>query len=213
MIAQLLQLFRRKRRDPVIRQLRRDVGVDPSTFSVEDLRPVLIPSAILGYDQWVGPRHYVGSLPVSLTWAYLRPENTMIYLSFDAVAWLEAQHIDWRRSAKASLHQDFGNRPWTHEFKDESGVQAVALLHADGLGPSRLLCTQELKRSLSGDFDWYVPERSCAFAISKNASSSIRDTVATAIRRCYESAEVPMSMEALSSEALDSVVEALERNA
>lgn len=213
MIARILQFFRSKRRDPVIRQLRRDVGADPSTFSVEDLRPVLIPSAILSYDRWVGPRYYVGSLPVSLTWAYLRPENTMIYLSFDAVAWLEAHHIDWRRSAKASLHQDFDNRPWTHEFRDESGLQAVALLHADGLGPSRLLCAEELKRSLSGDFDWYVPERSCAFVISKNASSSIRDKVATAIRRCYESAEVPMSMEALSSEALGVVVEALDRNA
>jgi hypothetical protein len=90
----------------------------------------------------------------------------MIYLSFDAMAWLEAHNIDWRRSAKASLHQDFGNRLWTHEFRDESGLQA-----------------------------------------------SIRDKVVTSIRRCYESAEVPMSMEALSSEALDIIVEALDRNA
>ena len=150
---------------------------------------------------------------MSLTWAYLRPENTMVYLSFAAAAWLEARRIDWRRSAKASLHRDFANQPWTHEYKDESGVQAVALLHADGLGPSRLLCAEELKRRLLGDFNWYVPERSCAFVISKSASSAIRDTVTAAVRGCQESADVPMSTEAFPAEILDSVVGALNENA
>jgi hypothetical protein len=214
MLDRLRQFFQRPSRDPALAQMRRDIGAHPSSYPIEDLRPVLIPSPILELEDWIGPKHHFGSLPVSLTWAYLRPENTMMYLSFDAAASLEARGIDWRVCAKQAVQQHFVQQLWTHEFTGESGaVEAVALLHSDGLGPSRLLCLEELRRKLPDGFLWSVPERSCALVISKTASRQVRGKVVTAIERCYASADVPMSKEEFLDEELSGVVRGLAESA
>jgi len=140
MLTWLCQLFRRGSVDPALAQLQRDVRASPSEFPIGDLRPVLIPSPILAHKSWIGPKHYFENLPVSLTWAYLRPENTMMYLSFDSAEALDAKRIDWRLHSKEAAQREFAEPLWTHEFKGESdSVEAVALFHSDGLGPSRLL--------------------------------------------------------------------------
>lgn len=184
-------------------------GPRTSPFPLQDLRPVLIPSPILELDNWPGPKHYFGSLPVSLTWAFLRPENTMSYLSNDDVAAFESMNTDWRRPAREALHTDFGKRLLTHKFQGE-GVEAVALLHDDGLGPSRLLCVEELRARLGDRFEWYVPERACAFVIAKRATPAMRKRITSAVAHCYESADVPMSRQAYPCEALEAVVAALD---
>src|SRR5438093_12675020 len=79
-----------------LEQLREDLRGDSSEFPITDLRPVLIPSAILAPGTWVGPYHYFSGLPISLTWAYLRPNQTMMYLSDRAVASLEKRRVDCR---------------------------------------------------------------------------------------------------------------------
>jgi hypothetical protein len=210
---------RRRKPEPIdigdrqLRQLRGDLDGDPPSFPLSELRPVLIPSSILEMGTWVGPYHHFSTLPVSLTWAYQRPEQTMMYLTHDMVQALETAHIDWRREARDSLVREFDRRPWSHEFRGASGdVEGVALLHDDGRGPSRLLCVRRLLGLLPDGFDFYVPERSCALLISRGAGADVRERVIQVVQQCLEAADVPMSSQPVAHEllldALDPIGEA-----
>lgn len=192
--------------------LREDLRRDASDFPLSDLRPVLIPSPILATGKWVGPFHYFSHLPVSLTWAYLRPGQTMIYLAHDTVASLEARGVDWRAAARDALNRDFQARPWSHEFRNESGTaEGFALMHEDGLGPSRLLCTRGLLRNFPEGFQFFVPERSCAFVLRRTASAAVRASLEQVVTKCFERADVPMSTSGFRHQelvaALDSIGE------
>jgi hypothetical protein len=179
---------------PDLNQMREDLDRDPADFPLADLWPVLIPSPILALPQWVGPRFHFAHLPVSLTWAYLRPEQSMQYLSTSTVAALELRGVPWRATAYRNLCEAFDGQPWTHEFKDEEGfVGAVAMLHNDGLGPSRLICHRKLLGRFPEGFVFFVPERSSAVVLSNKADQAVRQRVEQAVRGCIRSADVPMS--------------------
>jgi hypothetical protein len=205
-------LGRRNRSDPErqLEQLREDLRREPSEFALDTLRPVLIPSPILATGTWVGPYHHFADLPVSLTWAHLRPNQTMIYLSHDAVASLDGRGIDWRTIARDALAGDFHARPWTHEFRNESGeMEGIALMHADGLGPSRLLCSRRLLQQFGEGFEFFVPERSCALVLGSNASVDVRASVESVVTQCLEHADVPMSGLGFGHQALLSALDAV----
>lgn len=195
-----------------LEQLRNDLDVDPTSFPLDDLRPALIPSPILETGRWVGPYHYFPDLPVSLTWAFLRPQQTMMYLSTAAADAFDSKGIDWRTTARLALAREFDTHPWTHEFHNERGdLEAVVLLHDDGLGPSRLIMYRRLAQQFPTGFIVFVPERSCALVMSAKASAEVRDSVEKAVHRCFTGAEVPMSERGydhtLLREALDRVGE------
>ena len=197
--------------DPGVRailQMRADLDQDPGKFPLSELRPVLIPSPILAMGNWVGPFHHFESLPVSLAWAFLRPNQTMMYLSNSTALDLEARGVDWRSAARSALLQDFQRQPWTHEFKSDVGeVEAVALLHEDGLGPSRLLCCDLLLDRFRHGFAFFVPERSSAIVLSNRASVKVRNSVEDAVHGCLEAADVPMSEDPFSSDLLKTLLQ------
>jgi hypothetical protein len=194
--------------DQQLQQLREDLRRGAAEFPLEDLRPVLIPSPILATGRWVGPFHHFPELPVSLTWAYLRPSQTMIYLSHELVAMLDSRGIDWRSTARDALVREFGSRPWTRELRDSSGaLEGIALMHEDGLGPSRLICSRRLLRQFPDGFEFFVPERSCAFLVGSSASAETRSRIEHVVRQCFEHAEVPMSTSGFGHEALLSALD------
>jgi hypothetical protein len=180
--------------DLQLEQLRDDLQQDPSEFPLSDLRPALIPSPILATGNWIGPFHYFPELPVSLTWVVLRPNETMIYLTDNAAAALEARGIDWRAAARDALVKDFLTRPWTYEFSGALGeAEGVALIHEDGLGPTRLLCSRRLLEHFLDGFTFYIPERSVAVVLGTNASAYVRASIDQFVAESFGHADVPMS--------------------
>lgn len=214
MLGWLSKLFSARKtelEDPdvlVLKQLRGDLDKDSSEFPLADLRPILIPSPILAMDRWVGPCHYFDNLPVSLTWAFLRPHQTMMYLSHSAAESFAARGIDWRAAARAARREDFESQAWTHEFPNESGeIAAVALFHDDGLGPSRLLCLPRLLERFPGGLSFFVPERSAALVLFDSAGAKVRESVQRVVQSCFEAADVPMSAEPFRYETLKAALE------
>ena len=185
-----------------LRQMKSDVSA-AGEFPIEELRPVLIPSSIFEGGVWVGPYHHFTNLPVSLTWAYLRPQQTMLYLDHETVLRLEQRGVDWRSSALLEMEREVGDHPWTHEWKNQSGtLGAVALMHEDGIGPSRLICLSHYNAHFPAGFSFYVPERSCAILISKDADSGLVEKIKSVVEACNSSAGVPMGVLAYSSNEL-----------
>lgn len=171
-----------------------DLDRDQASFPITDLRPVLVPTPIFETGQWVGPYHHFPDLPVSLTWAFLRPQQTMSYLSSSIAAAFDKKKIDWRAAARKALAREFDHHPWTHEFKSSGGkVEAVGFLHEDGLGPSRLIMYAKLIDHFPSGFSIFVPERSSALLMSSDASQEVQNSVEKAVQGCFTAADVPMS--------------------
>jgi len=179
-----------------LNQLASDIGSDSTHFPIEDLRPVLIPSSIFEAGRWIGPFHYFRALPVSLTWAFMRPEETMLYLDHEAAAAFETKGVDWRQEARKRLAEEFERRPWSHEFRNGGEIEAVAMMHDDGLGPSRLIMYNQIAARFPQGFSFFVPERSCALVIGNDATAKIKESVEITVQRCFSAADVPMSKNA-----------------
>lgn len=177
-------------------QLKRDVEAGPAQMPLESLRPVLIPSSIFESGNWPGPHHHFPVLPVSLTWAFLRPENTMQYLFEESANQLSAAGHNWRGLAQKALMEDFEREPWTDELKNSDGtIGAVILNHADGLGPSRLYCYRQLIERLPDGFQIFVPARNIAFLLLPSASAQVQAELQRCVRQVHQEAGVPMSLE------------------
>jgi hypothetical protein len=177
-----------------LEQMRGDLGAE---LPLEDLRPVLIPSSILSGGEWFGPHHYFEDLPLSLTWAHMRPQCTMQYLSTEHAEKMTTQGIDWRTLARNALLADSKARTWTFRRHPDHDAAAAAVLQ-DELGASRLLCLDQIDPMFPNGFSFFVPNRYGVFLLAEDAPKEIRDSIAKFVRQAYKEADVPMSLEPFS---------------
>ena len=155
---------------------------------------MLIPSSILADGDWFGPHHHFEKLPLSLTWACLRPESTLQYLSAERAEKLAADGIDWRAAARAALFADSKARPWTFK-RSPGGDSAAAAVLQDDLRASRLLCLGQLDAMFPKGFGFFVPNRDCVLVLADDAPPEVREQTAAMVRQLHERADVPMSLE------------------
>jgi hypothetical protein len=204
-------LFRRNSDDEDVQgleQLHADLGRDPAEFPATDLRPVLVPSDIFTEGEWVGPFHYFSDLPISLTWAFLRPHQTMMYLSDPTVASLEERGINWRAAARDAFWKDFQEWPCSEVFKGDSDeVAGMGLMHDDGLGPSRLFFARSILTLFPEGFDFFIPQRACAVVLRRAAPPSLRASLERFVEEMLAGADVPMSKEPFPHESLIAALE------
>jgi hypothetical protein len=169
-------------------QLKEDLGAD---LPLEDLRPVLIPSSILSGGNWFGPHHHFPELPLSLTWAYVRPEHTMQYLSQEQADKLTAEGADWKTTARTALAADSKARTWTFRRNPENESLCAAIV---------------LHEMIPNGFTFVVPNRDTVFLLADDAPREIRDQMAEWVHKAYREADVPMSMEAHTQASLENAL-------
>jgi hypothetical protein len=180
-----------------VKQMTADLGAD---LPISELRPVLIPSSIFSSGGWFGPHHYFENIPLSLTWAYMRPNNTMQYLMTAKAEELNASGIDWKHEARQRLEADVLAKPWQMRRDKQDDSVLIAVLQ-DEIGVSRLLCLDILLDMFPNGFEFFVPNRYCAFVVSANASDKDRDDVKQMVRKALEF-DVAMSEQPHSHEQL-----------
>ena len=159
----------------------------PSTppARTDDLLPVVIPTEIVAHPLWPGV-HKRWNDTLSVTWAHLREPNTTTYLTKSEAEELTATGIPYAQLAWDNLRRRSSGRVWTHAKEEAGEIHFVALLHGDGLGPSRLLLRDDLRQAFPGGFRFCVPERTCAIVFSEQASPAALETVQTIVKGCFE---------------------------
>lgn len=199
----------KQRIDGMLRQLKQMQGDLGKDLPIADLRPVLIPSSILDGGDWFGPHHYFSKLPVSLTWAYMRSENTMQYLSSDHAAKLTAEGIDWRSVARNALYDDSRKRPWMSRRNPNDESIGMAAVLQDDLGATRLLCFDQLCSIFPNGFRFFVPDRYTAFVLADDSPADVEAHLVGMVQQVHRNADVPMSLEPFSHSLLkEALVEA-----
>lgn len=156
--------------------------------------PVFIPSSFIEAAGWPGPYEILPARGVTLAWAALLEDNCTRYVLNETQQEWEDRGIDWRGCALQNLRELSKGPLSTGElFRDNGETWLISLMHGDGLGPSRLLLTDELERVFPKGYRVALPERNRAFAFTSELDQEDTDTIETLVRRSYAQADRPLS--------------------
>jgi hypothetical protein len=173
--------------------LRAGLTQRPSELALADLIPLFVPTTFLATGVWPGPFENVGVPGLGLTWAVLQPQQTMRYVDHEAERYWDSCQIPWRTSAIENVQRRSVREVWTHEFRRENGSPfAVAMMHADGVGPSRLLLYESLESLFPEGYLVALPEMSCGLVLSAVATRKERHKIEDLVRNCFRDGTRPL---------------------
>jgi hypothetical protein len=179
--------------DPLrqLQQLRKSLKRPADRLELDDVVPVLVPASIAEEGKWVWPIVKMRVEGLAVTWACLQPEQTMLYVSHDTAAHWTSSGIDWQTRSMENLIR-MSEPLATHGFQREDGsYYGVAMMHEDGIGPSRLLLNGLLEEQFPEGYLVSIPERSVGIACSMRASVEERERLEGVIRECFENGTRP----------------------
>jgi hypothetical protein len=82
---------------------------------------------------------------------------------------------------------------------------SIAMMHSDGIGFSRLLFRDKLKELFPAGYRVALPELSCAFAISADATAEELQTLDPLIEGCYRNGSRQLAAGIRGCEELDAI--------
>jgi len=158
--------------------------------------PVFIPSSLVEAGAWPGPYQALQAGGVALAWAALMPGDAIQYVQHDAQREWETQDIDWKTCALQNLRERSPEPLGSGAlFRENGETWLISLMHPDGLGPSRLLLTDELECLFPKGYRVAIPERTRGFAFTVDLDDVDADTVENLIQGSYAKGERPFSPE------------------
>jgi hypothetical protein len=170
---------------------------------IEHVVPVIVPCSYIDSGKWIGPHDALKSTALALVWAVLHPGEAMVYVTRERAAlWVESS-VDWKLRALDNLRRLSSGQLFTGAKVEQATKQlAIAvMMHADGLGSSRLLLADEIAATIgSPSYSIGFPDRSCALVIPDSASHEAKEVAAKLVRDMFRGATVPMLPELLRPE-------------
>ncbi|HXG67826.1 MAG TPA: hypothetical protein VNO70_22185 [Blastocatellia bacterium] len=177
-----------------IERLGLGLRLKPNEIPLENLFPLFVPDSFFEYDSWPGPYELLLAKGIGLTWAIEQPGQTMLYVNQELENYWNSKQINWRDVALNNLRKNSAELPWTHEFdRDSGGIYAVAMMHEDGYGPSRLLLKEILNELFPDGYRVALPEMSCGLAISVTLSASEEAELYEIVQECFTKGTRPLA--------------------
>lgn len=176
-----------------LNQLRQNLDLQADQIDITNVLPIFVPSSFFVKGNWVGPFLRLRAAEAGLTWSVLLPNQTMRYVDYGMVQRWEEQQLDWKALAMKNL-SDRTNGQNTREIRKPTGeTSAIAFMHEDGYGPSRLLFRGGLAERFPQGYKVAMPEMSCGFAFGKDLEGGDLSTVLNVIDQCYRKGTRPFS--------------------
>jgi hypothetical protein len=179
--------------EPSLQELRKQLELRPEQLDTTQLLPLFVPASFFSTGNWPGPHVALKARDIGLTWAILGPEQTMLYVSMSAAQYWTTQGIEWRLLALQNLRAASKNDVYTGVLGAESSPSAIFMTHPDGLGPSRLLLTDELTRIFPRGYRVAIPEMSLGIAFSLQIDNTDLEKVQVIIGKCYQDGTRPLA--------------------
>jgi hypothetical protein len=174
-----------------VEQILRGLSLSPDQIAIEDVVPVFVPASLAEGGKWLGPIITMQAPGLAVTWAFLQPAQTMIYVNFQAANYWKAQGTDWRSQSVENLIR-MTEQLSSHDFIREDGsIYGLVMMHEDGIGPSRLLLNGWLEEVFPEGYLVSIPERSMGVVLSSQASAEEREKVEGLVKDCFEKGSQP----------------------
>jgi hypothetical protein len=159
---------------------------------LDDLLPIVVPTEMVEQPGWPGPSLRWSDV-LAVTWGHFTEPHVTTYLTKKEEEELARQRTPYPQIALENLRARSRGRVWSHVKKENGVVHFLALLHEDGLGPSRLLLCDELRQVFPEGYSFCVPERTCAVVFSRHATEPALSSVRKVISGCYHDGREPVS--------------------
>jgi hypothetical protein len=177
-----------------VRSLQTGLALQPEEMDIRKLFPLFAPASFFETGGWPGPFVLPAAKGVGITWGLDLGEGGRRYVDRTMGAHWQELGVDWKAAALTNLVHASSERLYTHGLTRTNGeLFAVAMLHTDGWGPSRLLLTEELERLFPEGYRVAVPEMSCGLALSRKLEMSEEATVYDIVAKCYGEGNRPVA--------------------
>jgi len=178
---------------PELTALREGLRKSAPELPITELFPLFVPRSFFASGKWPGPYELLRLPGLGLTWAISQPQQTMRYVDRGIQQYWESQGIRWRERALMNMQMWSGEKLWTHEILGDNGrISSVAMMHSDGIGPSRLLFRDKLEALFPEGYLIALPEMSCGLALSATASATERRNFEEMVQRCFTKGTRPL---------------------
>jgi len=165
--------------------------------TLENLYPLIVPRNYYSPGTWDLPHHNLAITELILTWVSFQGNESMYYLTYDEYQYLNETQPNWQQQSFENLRYLTSEDEYfcTHFLKSEhsKNLVYVAFMNHDGIGSSRILLSEELRKVFPNGYFIAIPDRSCGFAIDKNASADELSEIRSLIKNMFEEATTPMS--------------------
>ena len=175
--------------------LRRELGRAAEEFDLSDLIAVLVPRTFSETGHWPGPIYRLAAGDFDQTWAVLRPDNALVYVSRAMQALWESRGEPWRDIADQNLRRLAEAEPFSHVCTREDGSTYMAVMnYGQNLAASRLLVPGLLQTTFPEGYLVAVPEMTCAVAFSARPNEHEAQEIDGLISRLFENGSEPVSL-------------------
>lgn len=169
---------------------------------VETLLPIVVPRSYFRLGNWPGFHRRLRHPDLAVTWVELTAPDAMSYVNVERYRQIEARGVDVHEAAMANLRTV--SRPLATHGKVVGGRTVFqVMMHADGLGTSRLLLSPELNEAFPEGYWLGIPERGCGIVVPKSVSPDDYDEALQLTSRCFQDGTTPMLPGLLEPNVLD----------
>jgi hypothetical protein len=177
-----------------LNQMKQGLGLRPHQIDLGDVVPIFVPASFFAIGNWPGPYSRLRAQEIGLTWTVLLPHETMRYVDFGMQEHWEANRLDWKGLALNNLEKRTDYRQGVRQLdRAEGGIASLAFMFEDGLGPSRLLCRETLRKYFPEGYRVAIPEMSFGFAFASDLQGKDLDKVTGVIDGCFKNGTRPLA--------------------
>ncbi|SDE31747.1 hypothetical protein [Pedobacter soli] len=172
-------------------------------INLEYIYPLIVPENYYLPGTWNLPHYNLNASNFIVTWVSFQGDGPMIYLTQDEYQFLTETQSGWEQRAFENLrHLIHDNEYFCTHFQQSAQSKKLAyivFMNQDGIGSSRILLSDELEKLFPNGYLVAMPDRSCGFAIAKDASEHELNEVKQLIKNMFEEATTPMSPDLFNS--------------
>jgi hypothetical protein len=157
----------------------------------ETLFPIIVPRTYFAQGNWPGFHRTLRHPELAVTWVELGDAQMMSYVNKERQRDIESRGEDIHELAMANLRRQ-SSELFTHHKAEGDRTLLCVMMHADGLGTSRLLLLPELRQAYSDGFWIGIPERSFGVIVPNSVSAAERNDALELVNRCHREGITPM---------------------
>lgn len=165
---------------------------------LDNVFPLIVPASY-NSKAWSLPHYKLPHSSFILTWVTFGSGASMNYLTQEQYQNLTSSNEGWQQVSFENLRRSIGdNENFFTQYKmssDGHRLIFLAFMNGDGIGSSRILLADELRKAFPHEYYLAFPDRSCGLVVAKDITDKELNETRKLVKSIYKGATTPMSGE------------------
>ena len=161
---------------------------------LQKLMPLIVPSTYFTEHQFPATYALLPNPDFALTAVILGESQAMLYLSEDRGKKWAKIGVNWKDRALQNVRASGSGQAITHSKRTEDGRLLIAfMMQPDGLGTSRVYCSDKISKLCPQGYRIAIPERSVGCVIPNDLTESEEAEATDMVKQLFRIGTVPNS--------------------